>query len=420
MRDVLETYLQNGEFEKILDAGDDLLTKIYKCKVHLKTRDDESSLLLAKELYSDNPNNVEVIQMFSKALKDNGNADESVTVLKRFLENNESESVLRGLIESLVENKRFDEAASYNDIRAVSINTIENNMCVAIQCFNKPALLKNTLESLLSCNNKDMVSVVILQDSYIESNYKKNYEQGYKETREVIKSFLPKLYDEFENVALLNNEKNRGTAPSCRALLDYSFNNHKAVMFIEDDFILSQDALFWAKHLIKDKIGAGDCYFGSCESVFFDSKGLPLESDILERLTLLSKSSELSNKFIAESFVPSTCFITTREIWNKCSSIRGSIKGPESLNSWLNMHGKKTILPVVPRGYDVGMLDENGYSVAMLGKGNVKETKTTYLTSEFSGEMKVPELFTGNKDLVYSATSLLLEESIDKLVKEYV
>jgi hypothetical protein len=420
MRDKLESYFQAGEFQNILNANDELIPKIYKCKVYLKMRDDAQSLLLAEELYSQNVNNVEIVQLLSKALIHNHRTDESITILKRFMENNKSEGVLRVLIEELVDCKRFEEAALYNDLRDVSVNTIEKSICVAIQCFNKPALLKNTLESLLSCYKKEMVSVVILQDHYIESNYKKNYEQGFNETREIVKSFLPKLYDEFDNVSLLKNEKNRGTAASCRALLDYCFKNHNAVMFIEDDFLLSKDALFWAKYLIKNKIGLGDYYFGSCESIFFDSKGIALESNMLENLSLLSKSPELNNKFVSEYFIPSTCFITTKEIWNKCSSIRGSIRGPESLNSWLNELGKKTILPVVPRGYDVGMMDDNGYSVAMLGKGNVKETKSTYLISEFSEDMRDPELFTGNKDLVYSATALLNRVSIEQLLKENV
>lgn len=418
MRDTLEAYFQNGDFESILNSGDGFLSKLYKCKVYLKLGKNEESLGLTKELYDAYEDNIEVVQVFSKALLNNNMGDESVNVLKGFVANNKSEGVLRALIETLIGFKRFEEAAFYNDMREASVNTIEKNVCVAIQCFNKPTLLRNTLESLLSCDSKERVSVAILQDNHIGSNYKKNYEDGFNETRNIISLFLPRLHESFENVSILKNEKNRGTAPSCRALLDYCFNNHNAVIFIEDDFILSKDALLWTKYLIDHEIGNNDCFFGSCESVFFDSKGVAVENDLLEKLKSISRDPELSDKFILESFVPSTCFITTKEIWSKCSSIRGSIRGPESLNSWLREMGKKTIFPIVPRGCDVGMMDDNGYSVAMLGKDNVKETKSTYLMSGFNKSIDEPKLFLGNKDLVYSATTLLNKESIEKLLRE--
>lgn len=75
----------------------------------------------------------------------------------------------------------------------------------------------------------------------------------------------------------------------------------------------------------------------------------------------------------------------------------------------------KTLAPVVPRAYDIGMLHESGYSVAMLGKENVKELKSVYLTSEGPlNESKVLR-FAGDKDAVYAATVNLDEECFEKL-----
>jgi hypothetical protein len=75
--------------------------------------------------------------------------------------------------------------------------------------------------------------------------------------------------------------------------------------------------------------------------------------------------------------------------------------------------GRKTVSPLVPRASDIGMQHELGYSVTLMGRNNVKETKTTYLMAEGSFEPKESTLFVGNSDLLYAATSVLKTEHLE-------
>jgi hypothetical protein len=114
-------------------------------------------------------------------------------------------------------------------------------------------------------------------------------------------------------------------------------------------------------------------------------------------------------------FVPSTCFMTTREIWKICANIRSFTRGPESLTQFLKPLERKTLAPLVPRASDVGMLHELGYSVAMLGAENVKEIKQTYLLSDGQLDLEKIKHFKGDAGLLYSASVLLDEKSISRL-----
>jgi hypothetical protein len=62
------------------------------------------------------------------------------------------------------------------------------------------------------------------------------------------------------------------------------------------------------------------------------------------------------------------------------------------------------------------MLHELGYSVAMLGKENVKEIKNTYLLSD-SSYLDPLEIrpFTQDRDLLFAAASRLDSSAISKL-----
>ena len=413
MRNDLESFFSKEDFEPIFNGPDEYIYNIYRIKSYIKLKDFEKANILASRMLKEN-NNIEVVQLLAESHRKIGDLKSSIEILETYISVNKSEGVLRELIEDLIKSSRFSDAIKYNNQRDVYKDYLDPKKCIALQCFNKSNLLKMTLDSLIQCNGKENYSLIILQDNHIGSNYKKNYEEGYNQTRNLLKEYLPKLVDCFSEVAVIRNKINKGTAPSCRYLLDYCFSFYESAIFIEDDFILSSDALDWTDSVLPYISKESEINFASCESVFFDSKGKDIPNGELEKLELIASDNEIKNAFSTESFVPSTCFITTRDVWEKCSSIRGAIRGPESLNSWLSASNKKCLLPILPRGRDVGMLDDNGYSVAMLGKENVKEVKGTYILSKNTSKEHVGS-YKKNKDLIYSATSLLNESSIEKL-----
>ncbi len=420
MRRIFESWLEKKDYTAIFSSKEDNVSRVYKCKAYIETDEGEEALRVSGKLYESDNSNPEFVHLHATSLRVCGQIEVSVEVLKEFVDcHGDSLSILRRLIEELVLLGRYGEVAFYNDKRDVSHNSVLGSNCLALQCFNKPDLLERTLISLLGCKEVGSYSLVILQDNYLGSNYKKNYEEGYNQVRKIITKYYEKLNDSFLSVTVISNPLNKGTAPSCRALMDYCFSIHDAVMFIEDDFLLSEDALSWSSYAIKHVVGKSDVYFATCESIFFDSKGVPIDAAYKNKMTEIASNNKLLSSYVEESFVPSTCFITTKIIWNMCSSLRGAIRGPETLNSWLNSEGKKTAIPIVPRGHDVGMFDENGYSVEMLGKSNVKEVKSGYLVSKNKNPLENVEKYEGDKNLIYSASVLINEGHAEKLLRSF-
>jgi hypothetical protein len=64
------------------------------------------------------------------------------------------------------------------------------------------------------------------------------------------------------------------------------------------------------------------------------------------------------------------------------------------------------------------MLHELGYSVTLMGRNNVKETKTTFLMAEGEFDSKDSTLFVGNADLLYATTSMLKTEQLETFKRQ--
>ena len=310
------------------------------------------------------------------------------------------------LVDTAVQHERFDLAVRVNETREVIKSDIDDaEFGVAIQCFNKPDTLERCLSWLLECNGKEFFSVVILQDSEVGSNKEKDYTSDAAEVKLVIAKYLPKMMQYFRRVQIVTNRDNRGTAPSCRILLDLVASQYSGFIFIEDDCLLTKDALFWTIHHLKKNISLYKYWFATCESIYFNTGALPGPSeDQIKLIRHQLARSDMHSNFVELDFVPSTCFITTSNIWQICRGPRSLVRGPESLTAYLQTLKGKTISPIVPRALDVGMLHTNGYSVAILGKDNVKEHKNTYLWSQGEFIDSSVKLYSGSTNELYSAT----------------
>ena len=200
-----------------------------------------------------------------------------------------------------------------------------------------------------------------------------------------------------------------------RRLLDKVCERYEGFVFLEDDCIFSADALEWTHELLEKHISPYDHWFGSCESIFFDSKfAIPPVGD-LDALRRFAESEAILDSYVLLDFLPSTCFITRKEIWSVCSEIRSFVEGPESLTAFLSSMNRKTIAPVVPRASDIGMLHQFGYSVSNLGLGQVKEIKNTYLMSSAENRSEALKLYAGNLDLLFSASVRLNQSAAEHL-----
>ena len=313
---------------------------------------------------------------------------------------------------------RFDLAAPVNEQRRViADDRALPRYAVAVQCFTKADTLDKVFASLVACRASKEFGLVILQDSAQGSRKQAVYEGGAIAVRETIGKWLPQLMLAFEGVEIILNPSNKGTAPSCRRLLDRVCQRFEGFLFIEDDCLLSPDALEWSRHHLQNSITPTSYWFATCESIFFDaSQGTPSPEQV-ELLSRYAGSPEARAAYIELEFVPSTCFLTTKQIWEMTSNVRSFTSGPESLSRLMKRMNNRTLSPVTPRASDIGMLHELGYSVGLLGKENVSGIKNTFLMSGSTClEPKEVKLYEQDKDRLFAASSKLDPRAISELV----
>lgn len=297
--------------------------------------------------------------------------------------NYESETLIRTFIDNSMKIGEFTRSQEVNLKRGVIKNSGNSSYCIAIQCFNKVDLLEEVFNRLLICTHSGNFELVILQDMYME-NDKEKYHEGWSAVRSLISSYHSALSKKFGTVTTIFNNTNFGTAPSCRKLLNYVAKVYEGFIFIEDDCLLSKDALVLTEEFINSHIDEDNNWFATCESINFDAQKYDIpKSEVDSILSNINNIDTLKDLYCKLDFVPSTCFITKSSIWNKISNIRAFIRGPESLSKYLLMSNKKTLFPLVPRASDIGMLHELGYSVKHLTLAGVKEYKNIYYLPDY-------------------------------------
>jgi hypothetical protein len=388
-----------------------------KSRALLKTEQFEEAYYLLSDLIVAHPKNVPLVTLYYEAVAMlKGQLKAAFSLRDHIVANKlDSEFLLAKCADALREQSKFKDAISINKLRLVIRPPIQK-IAIAIQTFNKADTLKGLLDSLLKCDDSEFFSPVILQDSWKKSKKPEVFKEGFDNVQNLIEQYFPLLVDKFGSIELLVNEQNLGTAPSCVKLLNHVSKKHTSFIFFEDDCILFKDTLVWAKYAIENLIDPYDAHFATCESVFFDFGKKQAPTD--EQVTKLKAIGEhLNSHYCSLNFVPSTNFLTKSEIWHHYSDLRCLPRGPESLNAFYKETSGKCIFPFVPRTVDIGMEHEMGYSTTNLGKGNVKEIKNSFINSGlFPTPLDFSE-YSGDKDLVYSASSNIHPDHIDKLLK---
>ena len=303
--------------------------------------------------------------------------------LYQYLSNNQidTETLFKLFVDESSKQNDFIRSSEINLRRSEIKNQHNNTKCIALQCFNKPDVLEEVIYSLLNCNGKEKFDLIIIQDFFKESD-KEKYINGWQSVRELISKHSLKLISEFKSFRFIRNDKNYGTAPTCKKLLDIVTNEYDSFIFIEDDCILSKDALIVASYFIDNCVSIETYWYATCESINFNSKNKFFSKEHID--AIINKIEDLNKLHFMYgelNFVPSTCFISKSEIWKLSSNIRSFVRGPESLTAYIQSIGKKTIFPLVPRANDIGMTHELGYSVKHLSVSGVKEHKNTYFMS---------------------------------------
>lgn len=299
--------------------------------------------------------------------------------------------------------KREKLVAARSDLPAVPAG--KARITLVIQAFARADRINALLDSLECAQGRKECNLLVCIDSAVNS---KNAQRYCVPNQEVIASLaarMPLLLESYHAVTVVANPVNLGTALTAQRACDLGFMLSDNVVFFEEDCIVAPGLLNWFKFGL-DKIRSNERYwFVGGESPFFDSKGKPVPSEILAAARQVASVDKVRGSYVEESYVPSTCFATTAEVWSQVRSVRGLPRGAEHISTFLNESGKKTMFPSVPFVKDVGMQDDLGYSVAKLGKEGVQEIKSVYLMNESTCDTFMLADF--DTPTMYSATSNL-------------
>ena len=286
-------------------------------------------------------------------------------------------------------------------------------IAAVIQCFIKADTLRDTCESLLRCEGVADLDLIFWSDSPVGSRNQSRYTALAAEVASYVDEFCKRSGGQFKSVTRYVNELNRGTCKTCELALNHAFASHPYVIFVEDDVIFARDALAWFDEMRRKNVLTDDQNWAIAgESIFFNARDLPIPDGWPAAMHKLALEERLNVAYVANKFIPSTCFATTREKWAQFGQTRGQPLGDVDLCNRCQEEDRYAIFPVVPRVKDVGMLHDNGYSVSIHSKAGVSEVKNTYLMSDEllgEGQPDIHEMkpFVGNAGRIFTLSTLL-------------
>jgi len=297
-------------------------------------------------------------------------------------------------------------------------------IAVAVQCFVKTDTLQGLLESLLRCEGHNDVSLLIWQDSARGSRRETEFAPAAEKVHAFVIDFIGQYGRRFRTLDYRFNERNLGPYETCKLALDYVFERHDFAVLIEDDIVLSSDALHWFSEAHRlGLLDEGNDWAIAGQSIFFDAREKAVDRGFVAAATRLANEHNLVKKFTVHQFVPSACFATTRLWWAEFGATRGEPRGDVLLCERTKDEGRGCVFPIVPRAKDVGMLHDYGFSVTILTKDGVQAITNPYLLAEdlLPGPPLEPlklERFEGDPSLLFRQSTLLEGYSPDKTVRE--
>jgi hypothetical protein len=286
-------------------------------------------------------------------------------------------------------------------------------LAVVIQAFVKLDTLEACCNSLLECAGHDRIDLIFWIDNAWGSRKPERFAASSRKVRDYINNFAFDNAVAFKSIQVRANDRNLGTCKTCEVALNYAFLQHQFVVFAEDDVIFSKDALIWFSNIRKLGLLSDDSVWAAAgESIFFNARRGQITPELLAGAEAEVLKNNLHWQYTYHSFIPSTCFATTREKWAEFGVSRGQPLGDVDVCKRCHDEHKRAVFPIVPRVRDIGMLHEDGFSVMIKGVENVPEVKHTYLTSDLLSGESTPSTaslipFSGDAGLLYRKSTLL-------------
>jgi hypothetical protein len=256
---------------------------------------------------------------------------------------------------------------------------------IVVSVFVKDDLIQAQINNLLQLEKLDGYKVIFYQDNTLKSP--KYDSPQYAQKLDNVKAIIENNLHRFHNAKFFRNDTNITPCGMCKKSIDHAFVDSDYVIFMEDDVFLAKNALTWFNYFYDNKILTWDTYkFVTGESVFYDTKNMtrtPSDTELDTIKADITKNSYQQYFIELDNFITSSIFATTKSIWNtEIRDTRGMRNGANALNDLINKNKWKSIFPVVPFAKDIGMLHNDGWSVAWHGVNGVREIKNTYLLAD--------------------------------------
>jgi len=256
---------------------------------------------------------------------------------------------------------------------------------IVVAVFIKDDFIQRQIDNLLALDGLSEYKVIFVQDN--PRNSPKYDSEHYREKHDNVRNIVNSNLGRFPSAELYQLDSNFHPYGTCQRGLDFAFKDADYCIFIEDDVFLAKNALVWFNYFYNNGLLKWDSYkFVSGESIYYDTQNIEKtpSGEQLERIKDQITANRYQQYYYEIShFLTSSIFATTREIWNtEIREMRGSINGECVLNDAIRDNNWKSIFPVVPFAKDIGMIHDDGWSVAWHGKDGVLEIKNVYLLAD--------------------------------------
>lgn len=408
---------KNGEYEKLVDLYNSQTTHPVTTSISLYFADalnrlkrHEECIVVATNALTNAPSSSWAAILKFTSMWETSQRQQALDFAWEFLQSEHGPNAYDSLY-ILLEDRlgEVGDISRANEIKDKRQITRENNQnsenYLIVQGFNKSAAFNNTLRALANLRASEQFNLVIQLDSWRGSKHEEKYKSQAHETLKIVASHLESLNTKFASCVIRQNLLNRGPCATCAEALNFIHSQSGLIVLIEDDVVLTPDALEYAL-LAKEKIILGEAAFICFESILFNKKGKQISDEVKIANINYTIENQLAEKYLLINHLPSSAFGMLGRDAPRISKIRGLTRGDIFLNQKINNENMMCIMPIVPRAIDFGMFDPNGYSVETAGVENITEIKDYYYKSENTPCEKL---------LLYTDSYAQLEERLNQL-----
>ena len=276
------------------------------------------------------------------------------------------------------------------------------DVCIVIQCFNKPS---ETLEVLKSLEENDNIQIINLLLFIDKANIGTKHCKKNKELIELLQNYKNNKNNAYKSITLKISEKNLGPYKACCECIDNAFQISKFIIFSEDDILFCKDALKYYNSYFNSNIinNEPNCLGITTSSIRFGFKNktsfkiienkILINDELQEKIDIIKekiKSSNLQYTYETVHWAPNKQFGMLKENWDKIRFYRtdeyilnknlNNTVPDYAVGNFVRENKFYFYYSYIPRSNDIGLYNELGCTT-LYYNGIVSPDTIKYLTS---------------------------------------